>query len=158
MFPGLGREWPHVIRRRPKVVSVGRLFGSSEPSRLEPDSAFVRWGGQEFFDRLVERFYEGVEADPLLRPMYPEDLTEGKVHLALFLAQYWGGPRRYEELRGHPRLRMRHAPFVIGPNEADAWLRHMVASVDASGLVGPDREELVGSLAMAAHSLTNSAL
>ena len=65
--------------------------------------------------------------------MYPEDLTESKAHLALFLMQYWGGPRDYSEQRGHPRLRMRHVPFVIGSAEAEAWLRHMTAAVEAAG-------------------------
>ena len=88
-------------------------------------------GGGPFFAELVERFYEGVAGDPLLRPMYPEDLTASKAHLALFLQQYWGGPGTYSEERGHPRLRLRHAPFVIGEAERDAWLRHMLAALDA---------------------------
>lgn len=89
-------------------------------------------GGQAFFDELVERFYRGVAVDPLLRPMYPEaDLTGAKRRLALFLGQYWGGPTTYSDERGHPRLRMRHMPFVIGEAERDAWLRHMTAALDA---------------------------
>jgi hemoglobin len=123
-----------------------------EPER----TAFERWGGQPFFTALVEQFYIGVSADPLLRPMYPEDLTESKAHLALFLAQYWGGPREYSDQRGHPRLRMRHAPFVIGPSEADAWLRHMTDAVAASGLAPPDRQELLDYRAMAARSMVNA--
>jgi hemoglobin len=88
-------------------------------------------GGEAFFVELVDRFYEGVASDLLLRPLYPDDLTEPKRHLALFLQQYWGGPGTYSEERGHPRLRQRHAPFVIGEPERDAWLRHMAAAVDA---------------------------
>ena len=88
-------------------------------------------GGQPFFDELVERFYRGVAADPQLRPLYPDDLTGPKRHLALFLGQYWGGPTTYSDERGHPRLRMRHAPFVIGEAERDAWLRHMAAALDS---------------------------
>ncbi len=88
-------------------------------------------GGGPFFTDLVERFYAGVEGDPLLRPLYPEDLTEAKRHLALFLTQYWGGPTTYSDERGHPRLRMRHLPFVITEAERDAWLRHMHAALDA---------------------------
>jgi hemoglobin len=88
-------------------------------------------GGGEFFVELVERFYAGVAADLLLRPLYPEDLTDPKRHLALFLQQYWGGPGTYSQERGHPRLRMRHAPFVIGEAERDAWLRHMAAALDS---------------------------
>jgi hemoglobin len=88
-------------------------------------------GGEPFFTELVERFYAGVDADPLLRPLYPDDLTEPKRHLALFLVQYWGGPTTYSDERGHPRLRMRHAPFRVGEAERDAWLRHMTAALDS---------------------------
>ena len=88
-------------------------------------------GGQPFFVELVGGFYAGVAGDPTLRRLYPDDLTDARRHLAGFLAQYWGGPSTYSEERGHPRLRMRHAPFVIGPAERDAWLRHMLRSLDA---------------------------
>ena len=89
-------------------------------------------GGDGFFATLVERFYEGVDADEVLRPLYPDDLAESKRHLTGFLIQYWGGSGAYSEERGHPRLRMRHAPFVIGPAERDAWFRHMIAALNAS--------------------------
>lgn len=84
-------------------------------------------GGMAFFEALVDRFYEGVAADPILIRLYPEapDLTGARRRLTLFLAQYWGGPTTYDEERGHPRLRMRHFPFAIGPAERDAWLRAM---------------------------------
>ncbi len=125
--------------------------------RREPEqTAFERWGGEPFFTTLVERFYEGVAADPLLRPLYPEDLTDSKSHLALFLMQYWGGPRLYSEERGHPRLRMRHVPFAIGPAQADAWLRHMTDAVHRAGLDADDQQELLDYLTMAARSLINS--
>ena len=88
-------------------------------------------GGLPFFVDLVDGFYDGVSADPLLRPMYPADLTDSRRHLAGFLAQYWGGPPDYSIERGHPRLRMRHAAFVITEAERDAWLRHMLTSLDA---------------------------
>jgi hemoglobin len=88
-------------------------------------------GGRPFFVDLVDGFYAGVSTDPLLRPMYPEELSEPRRHLAGFLSQYWGGPATYSDERGHPRLRMRHAPFSIGTAERDAWLRHMLASLDA---------------------------
>ncbi len=120
------------------------------------ESAYERWGGEAFFTTLVERFYAGVSADPLLRPLYPDDLTGPKAHLALFLGQYWGGPRHYSEQRGHPRLRMRHAPFVIGEAQAAAWLRHMTDAVHGSGLAPADQEELLGYLSMAARSLINA--
>ena len=83
-------------------------------------------GGMPFFEALVGRFYEGVEHDPVLRPVYPEpDLAGARHRLTLFLAQYWGGPTTYDAERGHPRLRMRHFPFAIGPRERDAWLARM---------------------------------
>jgi len=108
----------------------------------------------------VDRFYLGVAGDPLLRPLYPEDLSESARHLALFLMQYWGGPGTYGEQRGHPRLRMRHAPFVIGPAERDAWLRHMgdaLTGLEAEGRIsGSDATELRAYLDMAAHQLVNT--
>ena len=88
-------------------------------------------GGEGFFVDLVDRFYAGVATDVLLRPLYPADLTEPKRHMTQFLQQYWGGPGTYSEQRGHPRLRQRHLPFVIGEPERDAWLRHMLTALDA---------------------------
>src|SRR3954452_1590219 len=100
----------------------------------EERSLYDAAGGMPFFERLVGRFYDGVAADPVLRPVYPEaDLAAARHRLTLFLAQYWGGPRTYDAERGHPRLRMRHAPFAIGPAERDAWLvqmREAIAWVD----------------------------
>jgi hemoglobin len=90
-------------------------------------------GGQAFFDDLVARFYERVALDAVLRPLYPEDLEPSRRHLALFLAQYWGGGLVYSTERGHPMLRARHLPFTIGERERDAWLRHMTAAVRESG-------------------------
>jgi hemoglobin len=124
--------------------------------RQPQQTAYERWGGEPFFTGLIDRFYQGVAADPLLRPLYPDDLTESKAHLALFLMQYWGGPRAYSDLRGHPRLRMRHAPFAIGRAESDAWLRHMTEAVEAAGLGPDDQRELLDYLAMAATSLINA--
>jgi len=124
------------------------------------ESLFDRVGGEQFFVELVDRFYLGVAGDPLLRPLYPEDLTESARHLTLFLMQYWGGPGTYNEQRGHPRLRMRHAPFVIGPAERDAWLRHMegaLIGLEAEGRIAdPDAAELRAYLDMAAHQLVNT--
>lgn len=88
-------------------------------------------GGDAFFVDLVGRFYDGVADDPVLRPLYPDDLSESRRTLTGFLIQYWGGSTAYSDERGHPRLRMRHAPFVIGPAERDAWFRHMVAALNA---------------------------
>jgi hemoglobin len=124
------------------------------------DALFSRVDGEQFFFDLVEAFYLGVSGDPLLRPLYPDDLTEPKHHLALFLVQYWGGPSTYSETRGHPRLRMRHVPFVIGPAERDAWLRHMHGAVarmvETDRLSPPDAAELDAYFDMAARSLVNT--
>ena len=124
------------------------------------DALFARVGGDRFFTDLVDDFYLGVAGDPLLRPLYPDDLNESRDHLALFLMQYWGGPATYNEQRGHPRLRMRHAPFVVGPAERDAWLRHMRSAVDrmvdTDRLAPSDAEELHAYFTMAAHSLVNA--
>jgi hemoglobin len=94
-------------------------------------SVYEAVGGLPFFVELVDRFYRRVQTDILLRPLYPDDLTDAKDHLAGFLAQYWGGPPDYSAARGHPRLRMRHAPFMIGRAERDAWFRHMAAALDS---------------------------
>ena len=113
-------------------------------------------GGEPTFRKLVDRFYAGVATDPLLRPMYPEeDLGPAAERLTLFLIQYWGGPNTYSATRGHPRLRMRHAPFKIGPAERDAWLHHMRVALDEFGLDEALDTQLWDYLVMAAHSLVN---
>jgi hemoglobin len=109
-----------VSDREPEPVPLGRQVNVHDAI-----------GGDAFFIELVDRFYDEVARDELLRPLYPDDLTDSRRHLALFLAQYWGGPGTYSEERGHPRLRMRHAPFAIGEAERDAWLRHMCAALDS---------------------------
>jgi hemoglobin len=107
------------------------------------ESIFERVGGLPWFTALVERFYEGVATDPILRPMYPEDLSTSVPHTAGFLAQYFGGGwAYYSEERGHPRLRMRHAPFPIDQAARDAWLGHMLAAVRTGGL-SPEDEAVV---------------
>jgi len=122
----------------------------------EPASFYAAVGGEETFRRLVHVFYQGVAADPELRPVYPsKDLGPAEEHLRLFLMQYWGGPRTYDERRGHPRLRMRHAHFSIGEAERDAWLRHMRAALDELGLDQEHDTQLWDYLVMAAHSLVN---
>jgi hemoglobin len=118
---------------------------------------YERAGGMAFFEELVDRFYDGVEGDPVLLNLYPEpdDLAPARRHLTLFLAQYWGGPTTYSEERGHPRLRMRHAPFAIGDEERDRWLTHMLAAVDALDPSDDVREPLTAYLQTAAESLRN---
>ena len=113
-------------------------------------------GGEEAFTRLVRRFYQEVAADAELRRLYPaEDLGPAEEHLRLFLIQYWGGPARYHELRGHPRLRMRHVPFRIGERERDLWLAHMRTALDDLALPEALDAPLWDYLVMAAHSLVN---
>jgi hemoglobin len=113
-------------------------------------------GGEETFRRLVSRFYQGVAADPLLRPLYPEeDLASAEERLRLFLMQYWGGPSTYSQRRGHPALRMRHARFAIGQAERDAWLRHMTEAVDSLKLPEPLGAMLLDYLTMASQALIN---
>src|SRR5262245_36183411 len=113
-------------------------------------------GGMPFFERLVHRFYEGVAADEVLRPLYPDDLEAPARHLTLFLAQYWGGPATYDAERGHPRLRMRHAPFAIGSDERDRWLVHMRAAVDEAGRLPEQvRTALLEYFEMAAEAMRN---
>jgi hemoglobin len=117
---------------------------------------FDQVGGAETFRRLVAKFYEGVAVDPILRPMYPdEDLTEAQERLFLFLQQYWGGPNTYSQLRGHPRLRMRHAPFRVGIAERDAWLSHMRQAVDSLDLAPDLESELWSYLVAAADAMVN---
>lgn len=96
---------------------------------VQSDTVFEAVGGEAFFQRITRRFYADVKNDPTLRPMYPDDLAPSILHLELFLIQYFGGPRTYHELRGHPKMRMRHLPFAIGQKERDAWMRHMTNSV-----------------------------
>jgi hemoglobin len=115
-------------------------------------------GGEETFTRLVDRFYAGVAADPGLRPLYPEDdeeLARAAEHLRLFLIQYWGGPTWYDERRGHPRLRLRHAPFAIGRAERDAWMGHMLAAIDSLDLPRPVRAAFVDYFDRAATAMMN---
>jgi hemoglobin len=116
---------------------------------------FQAVGGLETFQRLVDAFYRGVEADPLLRPMYPDDLTESREHLALFLAQYFGGPTTYSQQRGHPRLRRRHLPFAVDAAARDAWLRHMTAAVDEVAIRDPARGVLLDYFSQVASFLMN---
>jgi hemoglobin len=121
------------------------------------ESLYEAVGGEPVFRQLVDRFYEGVAVDPILRPLYPdEDLTAAKDHLRMFLEQYWGGPTTYSEQRGHPRLRMRHAGWVIGPRERDAWLGHMRAAVDALDVSDEARAAIWEHVERAAHTLVNA--
>ncbi len=114
-------------------------------------------GGHDTFVRLVDRFYDGVAQDEVLRPLYPEeDLGPAKDRLRMFFEQYWGGPTTYSDTRGHPRLRMRHAAFPVGPVARDRWLLHMREAVDSLDLPPLLHGELWDYLERAAHSLLNT--
>ncbi|TDD67897.1 globin [Jiangella aurantiaca] len=121
------------------------------------DNFYDAVGGHETFAKLVHRFYEGVATDPLLKPLYPEeDLGPAEERLLLFLEQYWGGPTTYSDQRGHPRLRMRHAPFKVNPAARDRWLLHMRTAVDELDLPPIYRDTLWDYLERAAHSMVNT--
>ncbi len=125
----------------------------------EEQTVYQAVGGDPFFFGLAERFYAGVSEDAELLAMYPtpDDLSDATTNLAQFLIQYWGGPTTYSDNRGHPRLRMRHVPFVIGQKERDAWVRHMTNAVNTA----PDLDEAIATrlldyFTMAADHLINS--
>jgi hemoglobin len=127
-----------------------------DPGSSRADSLYAAIGGEETFRRLVDAFYAGVASDPVLRALYPEDdLGPAAERLRMFLIQYWGGPTTYSQQRGHPRLRMRHAPFAIGVAARDAWLRHMREALDSLGLPPAYDEQLWAYLQSAADSLRN---
>lgn len=127
-----------------------------DPTRT-PTTLFEAIGGEPTFRKLVDEFYVGVAGDPLLRPLYPEqDLRPAADRMTLFLMQYWGGPSTYSEQRGHPRLRMRHAPFRVGPAERDAWLRQMRRAVDTLDLPQEYESTLWDYLERAAYFMVNT--
>ncbi|TRY20183.1 globin [Tessaracoccus rhinocerotis] len=122
-----------------------------------PPTYYERVGGHATFVKLVHAFYEGVAQDPPLRELYPEeDLGPAEERLLLFLEQYWGGPKTYGETRGHPRLRIRHAPFSVTPTQRDRWLHHMLGAVDTLGLDPIDDLEMRDYLTRAAHFMVNA--
>lgn len=113
-------------------------------------------GGTDFFEELISGFYANVAVDPILRPMYPDtDLHAAAERLQLFLEQYWGGPSTYSEMRGHPRLRMRHNQFFIDSKAKDAWLNAMGKALDSMEMDSAHRAELWNYLELAANSLIN---
>jgi hemoglobin len=123
----------------------------------EPQSFYDAVGGAETFHRLIAAFYRRVAEDPILRPLYPEeDLGPAESRFRMFLEQYWGGPRVYSQERGHPRLRMRHAPFAVTPTARDRWLELMRAALDEVQLSPERDEEMWTYLVMAAHTMVNT--
>jgi hemoglobin len=121
-------------------------------------SLYEAAGGMEFFERLVGDFYRGVEGDDVLAPLYPEapDFSGAQHRLTLFLAQYWGGPGTYSRQRGHPRLRMRHFPFPIGPLQRERWLVHMTAAVEGNTPEGEIRDALLHYFVSASEQMVNT--
>lgn len=124
---------------------------------MSEPSLYDEVGGMAFFTALVDEFYDRVAADPILLPLYPEqdDLGPARHRLTLFLAQYWGGPTTYSDDRGHPRLRMRHAPFSIGVPERDAWMAAMTGALDELAPSANIRQRLDAYFVMAADSMRN---
>jgi hemoglobin len=119
-------------------------------------SVYELAGGEKTFRLLVERFYARVAHDEVLRAIYPEpDLSGATERLSLFLIQYWGGPQTYSQLRGHPRLRMRHQPFAIGPGERDLWLGHMTAAVESLEVAPAVRKALLDYFETASTAMIN---
>lgn len=124
---------------------------------MEPAPLFERIGGHDTFVKLVDEFYRGVAGDPALRALYPEeDLAPAAERLRLFLEQYWGGPHTYSDTRGHPRLRIRHAPFAVTPDMRDRWLTHMNAALDSLELPEPELGEFREYVTRAAAFMINS--
>ena len=132
------------------------MVGMSTPAPLQ--TFYDAVGGHETFVALVKRFYEGVASDPPLRAIYPEeDLGPAEIRFRMFLEQYWGGPTTYSDQRGHPRLRMRHAPFTVTPELRDHWLTHMRDAIDSlDHLTQSQAAELWSYMERAAHSMVNS--
>lgn len=126
-------------------------------NNFESVSFFEMIGGHSTFSRLAEIFYREVATDPILRPMYPEaDLGPARERLTLFLEQYWGGPTTYSQQRGHPRLRMRHAPYRVNPEARDRWLAHMRTAIDQLELPPLHEETLWNYLERAANAMVNT--
>lgn len=148
------RVAPHVLDHRARPCFTMEAMDGT------PENFYDAVGGAPTFAAIAARFYEEVATDDVLRPMYPEeDLTAAEERLRMFLEQYWGGPHTYSERRGHPRLRMRHAPYQITWLARDSWLRCMyaaVASIDSDVLDDEHRREMLSYFEMAANALVNS--
>ena len=147
---GLGRP----LATLTPTPAAAKAFGQPEYT----DNFYDAVGGQETFVKLVDVFYEGIAEDEVLRPMYPEeDLGPAAERMRMFLEQYWGGPGTYSQLRGHPRLRMRHNPFKVDFEARDRWLHHMRKAVDSLELPPLYEQTLWDYFERAAHSMVNSA-
>ena len=146
-----------MVTNNPNPRRVGVPGAYREAMQSAGDTLYDRVGGHPTFVALVDAFYAGVAGDPPLRAMYPEeDLGPANDRLRMFLEQYWGGPKTYGETRGHPRLRMRHAPFIVTPTQRDRWLHHMLAAVDTLALPEAEDAELREYLVRAAQFMVNT--
>ncbi len=124
---------------------------------MTTETFYDQVGGHETFRKLTQQFYAGVAGDPELRALYPEDdLGPAEMRFRMFLEQYWGGPSTYSQDRGHPRLRMRHAPFKVTITQRDRWLTHIMAAVDSLDLAPENDLVLRDYFDRAAQSLVNS--
>lgn len=141
-------------------LGMPRLLPSTQPATAEGGipTFYQQVGGRPVFEQLCREFYARVAADPAFSAMYPEeDLGPAERRLFMFLEQYWGGPKTYQEERGHPRLRMRHMPFAIGPTERDTWLRYMREAMDTLNLSPLHDAEMWDYFERAAHAMQNRA-
>ena len=154
---------PGIEPGREPGIEPGREPGIEPADGTEKQQAtpYELMGGAPFFDALVRRFYEGIADDTVLRPMYPEgDLAPAERRLRMFLAQYWGGPTDYSDERGHPRLRLRHAPYPVDDVARQHWLAHMRLALDITiadqGLAPVLEDELWRYMIGAAQAMVNS--
>lgn len=125
-----------------------------------PSPHFKRIGGEAAVVRLVNAFYRQMDTRPdarHIRAMHGPDLSPVKVVLVKYLNEWLGGPKHYSAERGHPRLRMRHAPFPIGVSERDAWLACMRAALDETVAEAALRDELMAAFFKIADRMRNRA-
>lgn len=136
----------------------GRPVADEEADdEVDPNSFYAQVGGRETFKKIVDVFYDQVAEDPHFRAHYPEeDLGPARERLLMFLEQYWGGPKTYQQRRGHPRLRMRHMPFRVDAEARDTWLKYMRVAVESADLSPMHQEVLWDYLDRAAHAMVNS--
>ncbi len=141
-------------------MTESQAFGTNEiPPRLRAQrqaALLERIGGREVIERVVDAFYDAVETDEQLRPLFPEDMGPGREKQKLFMEQWLGGEPRYSERHGHPRLRRRHFPFVISERAAGRWMRHMIQAFRDCGVSEPEVAELVASFGPMAKHMVNA--
>lgn len=145
--------------RRPSEAPrpLPRTSFAKADTRHDPRTLYERVGGAEGVARIVDEFYDRVEADEELRPLFPEDTSSGREKQRLFLSQWLGGPAAYSERWGHPRLRIRHFPFVITRRGAGRWLRHMGEALHAAGVAREDVTLIMERLGPLAKHMINDA-